>query len=944
MILDDVFYLMAMDETPLRALPLSAEWKLEDMQDSTNRLEVRFPISEAGQIVTDQDIVFHGRRYSILSLGYDKDTSALILTCEELQARLVDVNLPTFKLSKETLPVALGKALAKTAGWTAGDVFENTLSYNAELKNVSTLFALRFLERQSGGRLFFDSGKKIVHIRKGDETIADVAFRYGKNVANITKEQTSPQATVLYAYGRDGMTIEALTGGKKYVEDFSWYTKLGMTLEDARKKFTKELVWEDDRYIYNATLHRDAVTRLKVLSQPQINYKLSNARADGLSLGSLAYVHDEELNIRVRVAVVKIIQSSNPEENELELDYIPPSLGATIDNTYSGDTNTGGSGVMSFFLQKNQAAVAVNNIPKAVVEADITVYSSTAFEMGLTLIAEVTGAGLLEGYFTLDGERLPVEIKQTVGVGWYTIGLPFIVSGIQEGTKTIRFFLTMASGAATIPAEKAEFFIKATGVYGGESNAKPDQTIIEDVDIIAPATPVITENTIQFIDLPRRFELIETVNVQVPSGPQLIEEAHDIYLDPPPVPVAPPARLSDTQIRSEFADMSYYSQQTRPTQTQADYFIDVAHGNAARYMIMADHFTVYVFATKGTFLNVEFPTEGNPIITSDDFIYYSFGANDTNGGKIVDWSINNKYPKSIVEVYEVPPKILPGEPGPPRRVQYATEYNMTETDLAPAAGTTGRISLTPIEKVGRTYQITRAEASEVFATAFLTQAPLFDGTTETIVLEYLLEDPALLVKERTAPEGSTHVAIFESGPVLHDITIREIKPAEVQVTKTITVASNGGNVGNIQRTAEGTIQTSDMFATQFAAVNLAGSGYIRDISVWNRSSSGTSAFKILLVADTNGSPDLTRKLYESDVIPVTTALEKFTVTQLQGIPIVDNAVYWIIASGRGLGSGSYMTQGTTVDSSIPYMKYTNGENSWAQHSARLAYEVTIGTL
>lgn len=634
MIKDHVFYLLDIDETPLRALSLKAEWDLEDMDATTNRLELRLPLSGSLDIKTDQKIYFRGRVFDIFELERDKDAAETVLVMDELQARLTDANIPNYILKDDTLPLAMGKALVKAPGWTVGDVFETNLNYNAELKNVSTLFAFRFLERQSGGRLVFDSAKKLVHMVDPKSLIADVVFRYAVNMANVKKTQVSPQATVLFPYGRDGMTIEALTGGKKYVEDFSWYTGLGMTLTEARRRYTKELVWEDDRYIYNANLYRDAVTRLSLLSQPQINYKIEKANAEGVELGSMAYVHDEELGIKVLVAVTRLIRSSSPGEDEIELAYIPPSLGATIDNEYSGDTNTGQTGETSFFIEKNQSVFNVTNVPAPVITADITVYSATAFEMGVTLMIEVTGAGLLEGYFEMDGERLPTEIKQTAAVGWYTIGLPFIVTGVQEGTKTLRFYLTMATGAARVDKERAQFYVKAAGVYGGASNEKPDRVIIEEIEIPPLQTVTVGDSVLTFLDLPRRFSAIEAVQPSAYRTP-FISESHFAYLDPPsgPPPAVEPAAK---KTRSEFAIMANYASYTkRPAQSDVDNFIDNLHATDEVFKLITFSQQVYVLSTTGTEIVVD--TTAKTVSSDGEMRGVTFGETDKVFGSLISW-------------------------------------------------------------------------------------------------------------------------------------------------------------------------------------------------------------------------------------------------------------------------------------------------------------------
>jgi len=483
MIRDDVAYLFDLNDVPLYAFSDNILWETEDLGGSTNQLILTVPISEAGSIKTDQDVYFRGRKYGISEIEKSKNEKDVILSCDEIQERLSEVNNPTFVLKDDTLTSAATKALARAFGWSVGFVAEDARTYNAELLNTSAMFNLRFLESQSGTRVVFNSVLKTVDFVKDQEVIFDGVFRYGLNVSDITKTETKPQATVLYPFGKDGMTIENFAGGKKYIENYDWYVSLGMTLEQARAKYRKETVWTDERYIYVGNLYNDAKKKLAGMAQPQINYKLDNPDpgTNNIVEGSFVYVQDEELGIKIKTVVGRVKRSKNQENEEIELNYIPPSFGS-LETEFTGDSS-GRENVTSYFLVKNQLDVTLSATPAPVVSSSITAYSPTAFEMGIAAMIEVTTAGLLEGYFLLDGNKLPTEFKQTVAAGWHTVGLPFITTGIQPGTRSLYLYMKMTTGAAKISKERCEFYVKAQGVYGGASNDRPDQSVIDDVKL-----------------------------------------------------------------------------------------------------------------------------------------------------------------------------------------------------------------------------------------------------------------------------------------------------------------------------------------------------------------------------------------------------------------------------------------------------------------------------
>lgn len=493
MIRDDVAYLFDLNDVPLFAFSENVLWETEDLKDSTNQLILTVPNDETRGITTEQNVYFRGRMYTISETERNKNERETTLICDELQARLSGFNVPNFTIKDSALAAAANKALART-GWKVAFAAEDNRTYNAELLNSSAMLCLRFLESQSGTRLLFDSAKKTISFIKEQQVIFDGVFRYGLNVSNITKNETQPQTTVLYPFGKDGMTIEAFANGKKYIENFDWYVSLGMTIEQARAKFTKETVWNDDRYIYAGNLFRDAQKKLAGLAQPQINYKLDNPEPglSNVAISTYVYVQDEEFNMKIKTQVGRVKRSKNPEEDEIELDYIPPSFGS-VGTDFTGDSS-GKPNETSYFVVKNSSDIVLGSAATSVLVTSITVYSATAFEMGLAAMIEVTTGGLLEGYFLLDGEKLPTEFKQTVATGWHTLGIPFITTGIQAGTRTLYLYMKMTTGAAKIAKERCEFSIKAQGVYGGATNDRPDQTALDSIPTLTIRPIKVNDN------------------------------------------------------------------------------------------------------------------------------------------------------------------------------------------------------------------------------------------------------------------------------------------------------------------------------------------------------------------------------------------------------------------------------------------------------------------
>lgn len=292
--------------------------------------------------------------------------------------------------------------------------------------------------------------------------------------------------------GRGGMTITEVNGGKSSVEDFSWYTGLGISLTKARARFTKKQFWQDDRYVYAMNLKRDAQARLALLSQPQINYKVSAASglADGLRLGDRVWVVDEELGVKLATRVVRVLTSNDAAQNQIELDYLPRSFGS-IRTDAEGDSTPGGTDMVQFQV-KNEEVVTLGDTPARVLASTVQVIADTAFQVGVVVRVKLGTAALVEGYFQLDGVRIDPEIRQDAGAGWVTFGLPFLVTQVTEGSKNFDLYMLLSNGSAVVPVHGAEMFIVTRAALGGVDNRRPDRSVTEHIGqwfrpITAPA-------------------------------------------------------------------------------------------------------------------------------------------------------------------------------------------------------------------------------------------------------------------------------------------------------------------------------------------------------------------------------------------------------------------------------------------------------------------------
>lgn len=482
----DVPVAYSLSGSPVFSFGEDSEWELEDREDSTNRLTITTSIEKSVTVTVDMEVVFRRSRYRVAETEQDRESSTVRIICDEMQAELSEIDVLKYAIKNLSLSAALARALQGTM-WTVGSVHDNVShQYTAEFENVNVSDLLQFLQVQSGQPLQFDSYNRKVSFVDPKPPPIDRVLTYGTGVSNLTKTQIAPQYTVIYPTGYRGMTISPVNGGVKYLEDFSWYTDQGVPLSEARRRFTRVLRWQDERYTVVGSLKTAAAAKLAEASRPVTTYQLEVERglSDQYRLGDRAWIVDETMGVKLDARVVRILRTGSAGQDIVEFSYLPRSnASSNIDGSVSGTDN---NGPVNFQI-KNDSPLALSSAGDSLVlDFDVIVIAPTAFQVGLAVRLQTSSPCEVSGYFLLEGERLSPEIRQTVQAGWQTFALSFLVAGVEEGTKTLRLYMSVSSGTASIGERHAEMFVTTWGAIGGTSNERPDQKVLDFVGLWFP--------------------------------------------------------------------------------------------------------------------------------------------------------------------------------------------------------------------------------------------------------------------------------------------------------------------------------------------------------------------------------------------------------------------------------------------------------------------------
>ncbi len=155
-----------------------------------------------------------------------------------------------------------GTQLLAGTGWTIGGSTPTTGQHYYEAQDITALAAVREWATTTNTLVVFDTAARTVDFVPVRGIEVGLAFRRGRNIMELTRRHRAPTITELHPFGADGLTITGVNGGVPYLEDYSWYTDRGLTLEDARLLHRKRVVFSDASILTENDLLAAAQVRL----------------------------------------------------------------------------------------------------------------------------------------------------------------------------------------------------------------------------------------------------------------------------------------------------------------------------------------------------------------------------------------------------------------------------------------------------------------------------------------------------------------------------------------------------------------------------------------------------------------------------------------------------------------------------------------------------------
>lgn len=253
-----------------------------------------------------------------MNLNGDSYEITAQLNVEELEGTHFD----TFATTEQTIVQAMNLAFAGT-GWRC----ESRLTKKRTIKktNASAWEILKQAVKTYRVEPVIDSLNKIVTFVEKRGSDRGVYFSSQLNLKSVGQQaQTTDFYTRIIPIGKDGLTIESVNNGVKYLEDHTYSPKI------------KTYYWKDERYTVPENLMEDAGEKLYDLAHPVVAYTCSVLDLAKVSrkysilqysLGDTVLVIDKYTKIRVQQRIVKMTEyPDNPDKNTCEISNVKLSF------------------------------------------------------------------------------------------------------------------------------------------------------------------------------------------------------------------------------------------------------------------------------------------------------------------------------------------------------------------------------------------------------------------------------------------------------------------------------------------------------------------------------------------------------------------------------------------------------------------------------------------
>lgn len=339
--------LYGLNHNKLYALTNYKDLKIERTLDGEEILSFSYPQTDTKYDSIKEEVYLRTKKneYVVKELNVDDDWTEFVakINLEELKGSIVG----NFETVDQSCNDTINLALVGT-GWTIGscDVVKKRTVRKANCSVYDILQEIRNVYRCD---FKFDSINKRIYVYQSMGNDKGAYFSEQLNLKKLGVESNSYDfCTRIIPKGKDRLSIKDINGGKEYVENYQYSTKV------------ITVYWEDNRYTDAQSLLEDANLKLNELSKPMRAYSaeifdLANNNEKykdilAYDLGDTITLLSKDKKVREKQRIVKITEyPDEPERNSCEIANktlnfadIQAENQAVIDSTNNILTSDGG--------------------------------------------------------------------------------------------------------------------------------------------------------------------------------------------------------------------------------------------------------------------------------------------------------------------------------------------------------------------------------------------------------------------------------------------------------------------------------------------------------------------------------------------------------------------------------------------------------------------------
>lgn len=230
----------------------------------------------------------------------------------------------------------------KPTGWT---VVNNSGIVSARTIRLDAATPMDVLEQcrstYTGATYRFDNVNKVVTLRNQNigQNLGAFVTRDLNLKENNYKGKSTKFATRLYAYGKDGLSFASINGGKPYVDDNTYTSRVICAY------------WKDERYTVAQNLLDDARAKLAEMAIPQRSFDCSvvdlaatnpekYSELDFVLFSFVGLIDQTRSNAKINHQVVELWRFPfYPEKNKVVLSTVAPRIQSQVAQVVNSITN-----------------------------------------------------------------------------------------------------------------------------------------------------------------------------------------------------------------------------------------------------------------------------------------------------------------------------------------------------------------------------------------------------------------------------------------------------------------------------------------------------------------------------------------------------------------------------------------------------------------------------